>query len=96
MRNRRVKPEFANGVGNWAVCLNVLTYASIVSNCAQIFFVSKTYQEEFVSRLEKLLGDNQLNKGRTQYFVFFFYVVLVEHLLFCLKGAVNFLMDRKK
>jgi hypothetical protein len=41
--NRRSKPEFASGIGNWTVCLNAMSYASIVSNCAMIFFMSEHY-----------------------------------------------------
>ena len=44
---RRVKPEVADGIGNWLTCLDIMSKVAIVTNCAQLIFTSLTMQWHF-------------------------------------------------
>ena len=46
---RRFKADFANGIGNWLICLDNMTQGGIIIVCASIYFTSGIYTKIFTA-----------------------------------------------
>jgi len=83
----------ATGIGEWMSSLQSLVQVAIVTNCAQIYFTSQTYQNMFIGRdyfgnPERVLEDN--TSLGWEAINFFMFLVAVEHLIFVIKYIIEF------
>lgn len=53
---RRLVPDVSLGIGEFSYYLDVLSHASIIINCAIIYFTSTTYREKFVNSDSELIN----------------------------------------
>jgi hypothetical protein len=52
---RRLVPDVSFGIGEFSYYLDMLSHASIIINCAIIYFTSTTYREKFVNSEDELM-----------------------------------------
>jgi len=84
LATRRPEPRGAASIGTWFTIFNIMGFIAVMTNCGIILFVSTD------SIKEAVLSVNEDAQNKDIIGVSFVTFIVLEHLLFCLKFAIDF------
>jgi hypothetical protein len=80
------RPNIVNQttIGGWYSCLNIITFASVLSNCFLLCIVSENFKTFVPSSMESLLESPQSK---------FVVMIVLEHIIFALKWILSGMIE---
>jgi hypothetical protein len=80
------RPNIVNQttIGGWYQCLNIITFASVLSNCFLLCIVSENFKTFVPSSMESMLASSQAK---------FVVMILLEHMIFLLKWFLSAIIE---